>query len=301
MVSQDEFRQPRSLPFIAGEISEGELKTRNFPSDEVHRRVVTDRGESDDSKFKVEVQLVTCVHGTFSPARPSPTSLIVFEYQLHCLEAKHVFKSVTTSFEFSEKEILTRSAPDPTEMATPSVIAYAPYAQRRFNTTTSEIGRKRGAEIAAGAEFMPTNLESKLYREKEESHTQEYFEKSESGRHYKAEEKRHHKVWWKMTQNSSQGHGISPAFRVAILLSRTSDSPFLGTFNIDIDGSFWFSVAQVFDRILGRASIDDPINFDPASQPIGLGELDSTWLGKLAEGAMLDNKLTPVWGTDIGT
>jgi hypothetical protein len=239
--------------------------------------------------YTVYVGLASCVHGTLTPGG-DPASLIVFQYEIHCMQDDNVVKAVTTDLEFSQ-----------TGPGSPSVIAYGPYIQRKFNATTGTVRHLKGLEAATGAEFAPAAAEVRYSTHKEKTHEQEYFDKVDSGRHHKDSEKRHDRVWWRYSHNRDQNHGVVPAFRTAILLKRSNMSPFFATFNITLDAGFRYNTAQKLRNIIGRTEPDDIINFNPNAEPWPNGStIDSTSLGNLAQEAMLDSKLTPIWGVDIG-
>jgi hypothetical protein len=286
--SQADLQHPRGYLIQEVPVQEGELKTQN-DGDEIQRPVITDR---EGSKFTVYVELVTCVHGQLGPEDSTPASLIVFQYEIHCREEACVIKSVRTSLEFAQNQLHA-----------PSVQAYAPYIRRRYNATSGNVTDTKGVEGTLGADFTPAKADVKLSAQREESREQQYFEKLESGRHFHDTERRHHKVWWRLSQNQSQKAGVTPAFRTAILLKRKDHNRFTATFDIELDGGFQYSTSKLLNRIFGRIAqdeLDDPIIFDPGAEAWGQGTIDPTCLGKYAKGAMLDSSLAPVWGVDIG-
>src|SRR6266480_4939037 len=124
MPSQADLETFYEYPLYEATIEEGKLKTRNETEDQVQRPVITDRDYN--GRYKIQVQLVTCVHGTLDRQTKTPASLIVFEYQLHCLEENHVFSSVYTSLEFSEASSL-QPGKQPAAPIRPGIIAYAPF------------------------------------------------------------------------------------------------------------------------------------------------------------------------------
>lgn len=288
MRPQTAFQRADGVHYPLHEIpsTEGELKSRNEPSDEIQRPVITDR---EDSMFTVYVELVNCVHGTLTPGG-DPASLIIFQYHIHSLQDNRVIKSIRTDFEFSQ-----------TGTGSPSVIAYGPYIQRKFNVTTGNITYQKGLEAAAGVEFPPARVEVGYSTEQEKSHTQQYFDKMDSGRHYDEYQKRHHKVWWRYTQNRDQNLGVAPSFRTGVLLKRGDMRPFSARFKIELDGGFRYGAGQKLKNMFSNAEVDDIINFSPYAEPWPSGTtIDTASLGKLAQETMLDRTLTPIWGVDIG-
>lgn len=267
---------------------DGSLRSRNNPPDEIQRPVITDR---QDAMFTVYVELASCVHGTLTPGGV-PASLIIFQYEIHCLQDNHVVNSLKTELEFAQ-----------TGTGSPIVIAYVPYIQRTFHATTGTVDHSHGFEIAAGVEFAPAMADIRYSAEKGKSHEQEYFDKVESGRHYRTSEKRHHSVWWRYSHNPDQNHGIVPAFRTGILLRRADTKPFCATLSLELDAGFRYKAGRKVKDFFGRQTEeeDDVINFDPSVMPFPSDTtIDSTSLGKLAKEAMLDKNLGPIWGVDIG-
>ncbi len=259
--------------------AEGALRTRNSPDFEVQRSVVTDRGEH--SLYKVQCCLTACLHGTLDKTSRVPASLIIFDYTLFNNKPGSKFTSATTQFEFSEYVVTeaekeaasTADAPPPTSTgdSNPNVVAYAPFTQpRRWNFSTADKTSRNTIEADVGADAPPAKTEMKASHESEMSYAQKYFDEGKAGRHYHEGTKRYHKVWWNMIHNSSQKEGVAPTFRVAILVKRTSmTAKFKATFNIVVKGDVSYELSKTVDKFLRRTVIDDPVNFDPAAEPVG--------------------------------
>jgi hypothetical protein len=183
-----------------------------------------------------------------------------------CTKPKHVFDAVDTSFKFDFEAV---KHPDKiTSEALPNVVAFAPFRlTERFDISTSEIRKKVATEIKAGFTAPGgATIEGGPSREREETHEQKYFSEGKADRDWDVKDKRNYAVWWNVRHNDSQGHGVPPIFRTAILLERANDKPFKAKFTCVVAGGLWFEIKQ---KILGLVDPDDPINFDPKHPPQG--------------------------------
>ena len=287
MPSQLELQSPQPYAIIESEHSEGELKIRNVPSDEVQRDVATYR---EETAFSVYVKLATCLHGYLDGSTSDPASLIIFEYEVHSKEDDSVVKSLETSLKFSRNG-----------HASPDVKAYAPYVRRRYNFSKAEITTTKGIEAGVGVAAGPAEITTGASNEKEVAHVQQYFEKVESWPSYDEGEKRHHQVSFRFTQNKSQHSGVTPFFRTAVLIKRSNRNPFKADFSLEFDGGFTYNASRTFKRVFGKAP-DDPINFDPNADPVfGDVQVDLDHLAQCAHGRELDKGLAPIWGVDAYT
>ncbi|KAF2655445.1 hypothetical protein K491DRAFT_692906 [Lophiostoma macrostomum CBS 122681] len=285
MPSQSDLQNSHQYSIFESEPTEGALKTHNYPEDEVQRDTITSR---DETSFSVAVRLATCVHGHLNGPQTEPASLIIFEYEVHSREDNSVVKSLETNFKFTQ-----------TAQSGPSVVAYAPFIRRRYNFSTGDITHSQGFEATGGAGAGPGNLEASYSKQREKSHEQQYFEKVESYTGYNERQKRHDEITYRFTQNQSQKHGVTPFFRTAVLLKRTDDQPFKAYFKIDLRGGFMYNTSQGLKKVFGK-SPDDPINFDPAVQPLfGEAQVDKDQLSQYAQGKELSKELAPIWGVDV--
>jgi hypothetical protein len=273
---------------------DGSLKSRNWPPDEIQREKLTQRGV--DTPFRINVSLITCVHGTMSKEDPTPASLLIFEYHLFCTKSNHMFDTVETSFKFDYEPVQRPGKGHPSQ-ASPNVVAFAPFrVTERFDASSSEVRKSFAAGISAGLNFpLPVGptVSATVSIGKEETHEQRYFGEGYGDRDWDERSKRNYGVWWCLRHNESQAHGIPSMFRTAILLKRKTDAPFSCKFLCVVSGGLLFEIKQ---KILGLVDPDDPINFDPAAPPQGeWNGLDLSSLGDLADGKKLDG-LAYVWG-----
>jgi len=278
MPSQSDLETGIEVRLFGASLQEGEVKTYNDYPEQVQRPIITDRDYN--GKYDVFVELLTCVHGDLDHAT-RPASLMIFEYRLNCLEEKHTFSSVKTGFEFTD--------PSGGNNSHMEVLAFAPFnTPQRWNSSggNEEHGQKVGVQVGPKISSFGANI--LLEHDKRKHFEKRYSTYGTAGRR-----SGNTKVYWYMRQNSGLKDGVPPVFRVAILLGRSDDRPFQGTFEIELHG--WFRLG--LDRFL-RRTVDDPINFDPTAAPKGLPTgVDPQSLGNLSREYCLV-KLTPVWGLD---
>jgi hypothetical protein len=239
-------------------VGEGAFKTRNLTPGQVQRVTVTDRGL--DSYFKATARIITCVHGhleTIQNVPSKPATLLVLEYRLHP-KPGHSFSDVYTSFTFRGAES--------------TVIAYAPFQRPHyFDKTPSKIVENRGVHGTIGGGLGPATVEGGGEATTEETRIQQHFAKGTADTHYCEETGLDDTVWWRLEDNRSQKHGVLEVFRVAVLIQRQSLADFVGTFRMDIHGSFSYLASQVGGQVVRffrRLPVDDPVNFSPTKMPL---------------------------------
>lgn len=277
---------------------DGEGKTRNSPPQQVQRPVITNWR---DTSFSRAIDLETCVHGTWSTADPTPATFLVFRCEFVCLKKRNRLESIKIHFRFVNTD------PDENgELAYPDVVARGPYF-RKYNASEGERQDENEATLDIGA-AAEAKAGIQLRRKRGETHTQQYFEKVSSGRDYVQEGgvSRHEGVWWRFTQNESQDSGLTPGFRVAILLCRKNQAPFDGILEIsEFDGGWTYDFSRSWETFTGKAqNVDDPIHFDPSMDPVlphyEDEAVDKNNLGNLATVEGIGRKYAWIWGVDVG-
>jgi hypothetical protein len=285
MATQDDFAKGWTQYIFAASLDEGIIRARNDPHDEVERSVITDQGPT--SLYKVQALLTACIHGTLDSVHKTPASLIIVDYQLDALEEGSMFTSANTSYTFSE---YTGSHEVGNEQASsPSVLAYAPFEyMTKLNQSTADIQSKNSQTFQINPQMSGISIANiQFSHEGGSSHEQKYFERGRAGRHFS--NGRAHIVWWNLVYNKSQKLSITPKFRIAMLVERKSDSKFQASFKIAARGGIGYMVQHLKDRWLRKTTIDDPIIFDPAKQPIGeLQGIDPKNLGLLRKRERLE-------------
>lgn len=293
MPSQDELQKGIEWDLFEASLDEATIRERNNPAEQIQRTVITDRGST--TPYKIQALLQACVHGMLDEQTKTPASLIVVDYSLKSLKEGSCFISVDTSFTFTEYERRTETA----ELASPDVIAYAPFDKEvRYNKTTVDerTTAKKEVEISPEVEGFRVG-KAALGEETESTHGQQYFDKGIAGRHF--EEGRAYVVYWNLMHNRSQNLGVSSGFRVAILVERKSNVKFQAKFDIVVKSGFGYSVEALKDKWLRKTAIDDPIIFDPSKDIPGSfkGLYNKNKLGELKKRNRL-NGLTHVWGLE---
>jgi len=281
---------------------DGQLHTLNIPPTEEQRRTITDRGRNKD--YVIQTRLHTCIHGTLDGHIPS--SLIVFEYRVKFNKERRAFSTVRTSFSFTKSK-------NPHSDKTPfvpghgiEVKAFAPFQNYvQYHETTAEETRERGGKATLGTPSeLPVQASLEGSGSDTSKHTQRYFDEGYAGTRHDEERNLDNAVEWYLHHNESQGDGVSPIFRVAILLKREDSELFYGHFVITVEGGIRFAIADTLRSFM--MAPDDPIIFNPARKPLWNGSevsdpktigVDPSKLGELANGDMLDG-LTMVWGLE---
>ena len=276
------------------EATAGETKTKNIPPNQIQRPITTYRGVN--SNLKPLVEMVTCVHGWDNPDSKQAMSLMVFEFRLSYAARDNYIASVMTKFIFKDSEVGEGGA-------NPQVVAYAPFEREmRWNKTEAEVKAESHYDASIGVSYI-ASADAGGGGKRELLHQQRFFDRGQAGREFV--NGKWDRVWWFLQQNDSQSHGVASTFNVAMLLKRSSDSAFQGTFEMRLEAGFWEDLKSGVKRFF-RKKEDDPINFDCQREPEGrkwkkLGENIDRWnLGALAEDDELV-KLVEVWDPNLGT
>ena len=259
MPSQAELSSVQQYAVFENNEGSGQLMTKNFPANQAQRQVITNRGKR--SPFKADVRLVTCVHGRLSEDKPTPASLIVFEYHLGCTGGRHRYESVTTR--------LAVSSQVPKEAnREPFVMSYAPFKESKLlDAVEIEHTKRWKAEGNAGASFTPANINGVLGRESEKKYVLDASAFGQAFQEFSDGKAGTDAVLWELRENKIKGIGVPDTFRIALLIQRTNSERFLGHFSLDLYGGIWFAATQSFKSICGLIEVDDPIIFDPSLPP----------------------------------
>ena len=239
----------------------GQLMTKNVPSNQAQRQVITNRGKK--SPFKADVRLVTCVHGKMSQIDPTFASLVVLEYHLGCIGGSHRYDTVATRLAFKSNE--TKHLQDE-----PFVKAYAPFKQSKMmDAVPVEHSDKWKAEGNVGASFTPANAGLTIGKESEKKYNLDSCAFGQAFPEFTDGKAGTDAVIWEMRENKTKKVGVPDTFRVAFLIQRTNLEKFLGHFSLDLHAGIWFAATQSFKSVCGLIEVDDPIIFDPSlpSQP----------------------------------
>lgn len=283
MPDQSEFYEKRELDFFPAVLGEGEVREKNLPG-EIQRVVITDRGPG--SPYKLQAILRSCIHGRWSKDSNQLVSLIVVEYTMVILDdAKGArFSSMTTKFSFNDHDVSKPSLP--------SVVGYAPFRESaRWNRTTGEKGASSESKLSLAPEAQGFKAGEVSYTHGDSSsYAQQYFDRGVASFEYAAD-RRASGIWWNMSQNRSQDHGIPVKFSVAMLVERQSHEKFQAEFQLSAKGGFGYKIEHWKNRFIRGTESDDPIIFDPQAKPFGAvfkgATVDPEELGSLLEGDKL--------------
>jgi hypothetical protein len=286
MPSQAELGCTQQYAFFDNPDEGGQLMTRNVPSTQAQRNVVTNRGKK--SPFKADVRLVTCVHGKMKKDETILGSLIVLEYHLGCTGGTHRYTSVITKLAFQNQN--TKDLKDE-----PFVKRFAPFQQSKMmDPIEVEHAEKRQAELNLGVGFTPATAGGKLGGENERKYKLDSCAFGQAFPEYTDGKSGSDAIVWEIRENKTKGVGVPDTFRVALLIQRAHSEKFVCSFSLDLHAGIWFAATQTFRKVCGIIEVDDPILFDPSlkSQGETLG-ISSTDLGEFDNQEILE-KLSPI-------
>lgn len=261
MPTQSELSASQNYAFFENLEEGGQLKTKNVPSAQAQRDVITNRGKS--SPFKADVRLVTCVHGTINEDDSTLASLVVLEYHLACTGKKHRYNSLTTRLAFRSQE--------PQDLKDePFVKAYAPFKfSEVMDPVEVEYTKKLTAELSAGLSFTPANAGATLGRETEKKYKLNDFAFGQAFPEFTDGKSGSDAILWELRENETKGVGVPDTFRLALLIHRANTEKFICKFSLDLHAGIWFAATNSFKKVCGIIDVDDPIIFDPSSRPQG--------------------------------
>jgi len=279
MISQKDFIIPISKDLMEEEnpqisIQEGGFKTRNPKTEPRQRRFIH---VSSDRKFNKTIEMVTCLHGWDTPQKNKAMTLIVVRFHLSCSTPNHRYKSVTLRFKFGENNVLNAST-----KSMPTVIAYAPFVETaRFGETDVARAIRLTFEGTLGVNQMAT-AEATAGFKREEAYNRKYFNEGTANPIINEDTGEMVGVKWYLEQNAKQNDGVSPDFRVAVLLERAvhqdgSQPQFIGTLDLETEAGLLEDFRQGARRLFGLPEDDDVI-FDPTLPGQGNGNIGKALL-----------------------
>lgn len=238
----------------------GQLMTKNKPSTQTQRPVITNRGKR--SPFKADVRLVSCIHGNMSDLDPTAASLIVIEYHLICT-GEHRYTSLVTRL-----GVQNHRPGDPRDE--PFVKAFAPFKQsENLDSVDVEHSQKKRAEASTGLSFTPAELSLLVGWEAERKYNIQTSAVGQAIEEYTDGKSGSDAVVWELKENKTKQAGVPDTFRVALLVQRANSEKFVGDFALQLHGGLWFAASNGFKNFVGIIEEDDPIIFDPSLPPQG--------------------------------
>ena len=286
MPSQSELAAPKQYDFFSDFSEGGQLMSKNIPTTEAQRLVVTNRKKSP---YKADVRLISCVHGVLSETDRTEASLIVLEYHLICTGGAHRYTRLATRLEF-------RNQCQGELRREPFVKAFAPFERSEmFDRLDVEHSKKETNEISAGLSFTPVELGASLSREYGKGYELPSFGRGQAFPEYTDGKAGSDAISWELVENKTKAVGVPDTFRVALLVQRATSEIFLCDFTLRLHGGVWLTIENAFKKFYGIVDVDDPIIFDPALPPWGETEcIDAQKLGDFARDRMLLQSLAPV-------
>ncbi|KAI2620370.1 hypothetical protein GGS26DRAFT_594986 [Hypomontagnella submonticulosa] len=296
------------IPILATPRNDGEGKTQNKDPNQIHRRDILNR---EDAYFHTNIEMTVCIHGVWDKKNNdmTPASFIVFTCEATSL---HEFKTRKLKLEvdFVNVEGDTDGTDSQRPMSNMSIVARGPQVISRYNKTKVSMRRERGVDGEIGADVI-VKPGINLHQLSSQEWEAQYFEEAKSGvRHASSTDHRYTKVWWIFTENRKSRAGVSPGFRIAILLKRETNEPFKGHVAItEFDAGWrhkgavaWHDFFSKKDPEAEKDNVIDAINFDPTANPIRpkwLNNVDADQLGDLETEAGIDKQYARVWGVDL--
>ncbi|KAM3509126.1 hypothetical protein MY11210_006465 [Beauveria gryllotalpidicola] len=281
---------------------DGQGRTKNSKPDQPHR---TDVLNAEDAFFFMDIQMTVCIHGFWDEPKGdrTPASFVVFTCEIQAL-GEFRARKMKLQVDFLNAE---QSGPNPQPLSNPSIISRGPKIIQRFNKVGVTHKRERGIEGELGADAVVVKPGIKLHQVDSQEYERQYFEEARSAvRHASNTDHRYTKVWWTYTENKKAKGGVSPGFRVAVLLKRENDSPFIGQVKVaEFDAGWRHKGATTWHDFLGKADPEDwaidPIHFVPGQQvrPSWLKGVEANNLADLETESGIDKQYARVWGVDL--
>ncbi|KAH7009710.1 hypothetical protein EDB80DRAFT_713725 [Ilyonectria destructans] len=257
----------------------------------------------DPSGFTVSTERLLQVDGFEDDTEQQRMTLIILKVVLASNDDGQRIRHVTFSMELQDQKL--------PEKAEPRLVAWAPFdAMVRSNMTKVGVEETVSTGSKVGGGGGGVTAEASLGYEKKISWSQTYFN---SGHAYPIMDRKTQErngVRWVLTSNPKEVSGVPPGITVAILLSRSTDKPYLAEFNISVTGGTIHNLKRDIKTVLGmKPGTTRPYKITPSKTPIKRGEGESLFklaqiqpnrLGRLREGGELTN-LTLVWGDDVQT
>ena len=262
--------------------------TKNFPSTQAQRSVITNRGAK--TPFNADVRLVTCVHGRMDENDPTPASLVVLEYRVLCMGVRHRYNRLNTRL-----AIQSQVAKDLKDEPFVPLGAYAPFQHsRNIDAIEVEHTKEWEAGASAGASFTPATASINLSRESEKNYKLESCAVGKAFPEHTPGKSGTDAIVWELQENKMKKVGVPDSFRVALLIQRADSDRFLGHFFLKLHAGIWHALTEKFRDVFGVVEPDDPLIFDPSEDPQGeTAGITATRLGEYRDAKKLES-LCPI-------
>jgi hypothetical protein len=211
-----------------------------------------------DAKYKVDIDIRTCIHGYLASNKEVSATLIVFDVQLVCTSNKGIFDYFNMEVEFQDKFASQKNSwykfgwrkiesekTEPSKIKSsavvePAIMTTAPFVAEEhdnkdvvdFKRENSKVNRKNinsGVGVGNQAARMGASgaVENTISTKEETTGKYLYFSKGSSNTRCDASGRRY-AVWWNVKKssnpNSKDDAGIHPNYRFAVLLKRNHET-----------------------------------------------------------------------------
>ncbi len=219
----------------------------------------------DGSKFNIDIELKTFIHGYLSWSRRQPASLIVFAVQFACLRNHGTFKRMHLQIDFEDP-------PGIEATSNPAIISHAPFEFERQKITEIDVQQTAGvqhdfsATINLGGGKVGAN--EKVSHVKVENYKDIYFGKAAAATVIN-EKGIHSGVWWNVKQSTNphakDDAGIEPNCRFAVLLTRRDESDFQAHLRLAVDAGWRHRIENHFSQRIKVPGKEPDLTFSPAT------------------------------------
>lgn len=238
------------------------LRYRNETPNQVQRPTLIDR--SDAFGGAVEGNLQTIIHGQFGGEsledRDKAATLIVAHFWFFPPPQKR-FHSVSIDFIFKD--------PQPGVYA-PEVIGIAPGGTVDLFRSTGDCSSNTKKCARIGFNILGFKAMGSVEKETSLSHEGVTKGVLNGGPYANRDSGPRNGVRWFMSENKAKRTGIPSELRVAILLKRQDDQPFVAQLKVDAKIDTAYAADSALRRLFGLYHIDD-VNFSPAEVGMGRG------------------------------
>jgi hypothetical protein len=252
MPNQQDLESHKVYTIVEVEEEQGQKRTKNDPVDEKQRENWTNR---DDGVFTLDLSLNACIHGHMTP-EGAPATLIICDFEIHSTDSRYQVKEMDANFTFNA----VNEGP-----VGPNVVAWAPYVRRRHNATPVGVEKKQGTSAGLGVASHGVAANFGWNSEEKKTYDITVFDSIESRPNWVTKESRISEIKFTFKRRDTTKE-LGNMFRVAFLLDRQNNGPFMCEFEVALRGGFWADAKRKSRDFFGEVVIeaDDPVIFDPS-------------------------------------
>src|SRR5271154_129025 len=185
-----------------------------------------------DSPYNVSVKRLIAVDGFEDETLEQRMSLLVLNYSATCSAKDGRYSRIRTWLDFEDKPGAKKNTP-----SIPTIVAWAPFEEPlRWNQTEPEIHTKTEASIDVGGGAGGVEVKGHLGHENAETKNIRCFDEGFTEERFsRPPEERCNGIRWVLKHNKALNTGVTPKFRIAVLIARESDEPFEVAFGFRCD------------------------------------------------------------------